>query len=150
MLFMAAFLMGSNLHLFFLFRMLGEYLSSDCAVLAVTAGTPKTFFGSRHWEWGLPRLSPLLGLGEDCYLKERLEECWEARMAPCVKCSSFGVRIEAGFTFPAGIFRFLFADWYFIKMLRIVAGPMMSSGKDFVFLCPLALSLSFLLYLHYR
>lgn len=28
MLFMAAFLMGSNLHLFFLRRMLGEYLSS--------------------------------------------------------------------------------------------------------------------------
>lgn len=139
---MAAFFVESNLHLFFLFRMLGEYLSSDCAALAVTAGTPKTFFGSRHWEWGLPRLSPLLGLGEDCYLKERLEVL-RGKDGPLCEYSSFGVRIEAGFTFPAGIYLFLFADWYFIKMLRIVAGPMMSSGKDFVFLCPLILSLSF-------
>lgn len=123
---MAAFFMGMNLHLVFSCRVSGAPFLW-LIVLAVRADTSLL--------QAVGAIAPLLGQGEDCCVKKAWRECGEVRMAPCGKSSSF----EGRFSFPC-----LQAPTVAFSLLILVAGSVMSSGKDCVFLCLLALPFSFL------
>lgn len=66
-------------------------------------------------------------------------------MAPVRSAAVLGVRIEADFPFPAGIYCFFFADWYFIKMLVV---EFKSSYITTYFICPIFFLFLFPPFLH--
>lgn len=149
--------MGINIHLLFLFRTAETPGSSDyqCVlsvclyryiclsvsihrlthppiVLVIRQILPRAF---------LQTVDPLAGVGEECYVEEKLEESVERGCTPC-----FPQQIGRIWQLlPQEIYPCFRFAYILNKELRIVAGPVMPSEKDFVFLCPSALTLVFLL-----
>lgn len=127
--------MGMNLYLFFLFRTLGAPFLWLYSAGNQSRHSLKTLLGrSPGGVRTAQHLGQFLGLGERIAIRKRgLKRYWEVQIAPPTSPP------WEEFSLPL-----LLPLWYiFIKTLRIVAGPLMSSGKDFCISLSFSSSLTF-------